>query len=337
MRRSIVFILWLICMIKAALADDSTQFAQKLDEAKDYLTVNPAHSLVILDSLEGLSTAPVDLYIQWHLLNARASVPTNQQDRLYDSINAVFAHSHTVTFKANLPTVLSALGIWLRHQEYLQDAEMSLECAYKYAKNDRQRLSLMNSIALLARNQNRYQKARNIYHKARQLAIELKQTPILAMLESNLGSLALDQGKVPEAEQYFRSALLGYQAIDKRAGQISAGINLMFVFLIQKHIVNYERLQGPTSTLTNAFPNVAKQAWLQWLEARYHQLEGEIISQATRDELQVAYTQLESDKVKILVHRYLAKELSVDIIAPQPITEKSFSSSWFAKVKRCQW
>ncbi|MEJ6473190.1 tetratricopeptide repeat protein [Pseudoalteromonas piscicida] len=333
----LIFIGGFVCACQAVYAKDFTHFELKLDEAKDYLTVNPAQSIKILDSLNELNDVPPPLFIQWHLLNARASVPTNKLDRLYVSINAVFAHADEPYFKENLPTVMSGLGIWLRNQEYLQDAEISLECAYKYAHNDRQRLSLTNSIALLAHNQNRYQKAQNLYQKARELAIELKQTPILAMLESNLGSLALDQGRVAEAEQYFRHALVGYQAIDKRAGQISAGINLMFVFLIQKQIVNYERLQGPTSTLTTAFPNEAKQAWLQWLEARYKQLEGEVISQQTKQALQLAYGQLESDKVKLLVHRYFAKALGVDVAAPLPITEKSFTSPWFEKVKRCNW
>ena len=44
-----------------------------------------------------------------------------------------------------------------------------------------------NSMALVARNQDDYQKARTLYAKARKLAEELKQTPVLAMIESNLG------------------------------------------------------------------------------------------------------------------------------------------------------
>ncbi|KJY91268.1 tetratricopeptide repeat protein [Pseudoalteromonas piscicida] len=334
------FLLFVTCTFyfcQHALAKDFSYFESKLDEASDYLTVNPAQSLIILDGLDQLQDVPVPLFIQWHLLSARASVPTNKVDRLYTSINAAFLYPDDMFFKANLPTILSALGIWLRRQEYLDDADTSLKCAYKYAENDRQRLTLTNSMALVARNQDDYQKARTLYAKARKLAEELKQTPVLAMIESNLGSLALDQGRIFEAEQYFRHALLGYQAVDKRSGQISAGINLMFVFLIQKQIVNYERLQGPTSTLTTAFPNESKQAWLQWLEARYKQLEGEMPTQSTKQALQLAYTQLESDKVKLLVHRYLAKELGVEVTAPLPITAKSFSSPWFDKVKQCSW
>lgn len=103
--RLLLFVTCAFYFCQQALAKDFSYFESKLDEASDYLTVNPAQSLIILDSLEQLHDVPVPLFIQWHLLSARASVPTDKIDRLYTSINAVFLYPDDMYFKANLPTI----------------------------------------------------------------------------------------------------------------------------------------------------------------------------------------------------------------------------------------
>ncbi|WP_418607214.1 tetratricopeptide repeat protein [Pseudoalteromonas sp. US3C1013] len=320
-----------------AMANDFTSFEAKLNEAEDYLVVNPAQSIIILENLKELNTAPVALFIRWHLLYARTAVPTSHYDRLYKSIDAIFQHHQADYFKQKLTTIMSALGIWLRHAEYLSDAQISFKCAYKYAHNDRQRLTLTNSMALVARSQNDFAKARALYLNNLDLTTQLKLPNITALIKSNLGYLALDEGNVTDAERYFRSALSLNQNIDKRAGQISTGLNLLMVFLIQEHQLNFERLYTPTATLTHAFPNEAKQAQLLWLELGYKNLTGDFISQKDKHQLQAAYEQLESDKMKQLVAHYLAKKLDVTLTLPEPITAKEFTSPWFEQVKQCNW
>ncbi|GAA63562.1 TPR domain-containing protein [Pseudoalteromonas sp. BSi20311] len=320
-----------------AMANDFTSFEAKLNEAEDYLVVNPAQSIIILENLKELNTAPVALFIRWHLLYARTAVPTSHYDRLYKSIDAIFQHHQADYFKQKLTTIMSALGIWLRHAEYLSDAQISFKCAYKYAHNDRQRLTLTNSMALVARSQNDFAKARALYTDSLELTTQLKLPNVTALIKSNLGYLALDEGNIPEAERYFRSALRNNQNIDKRAGQISTGLNLLMVFLIQEQQINFERLYSPTATLTHAFPNEAKQALLFWLEIDYKNLTGGFISQKDKQQLQTAYEQLESDKMKQLVAHYLAKKLDVTLTLPDPIIAKEFTSPWFNLVKQCNW
>lgn len=109
------------------------------------------------------------------------------------------------------------------------------------------------------------------------------------------------------------------------------------VFLIQEQQINFERLYSPTATLTHAFPNEAKQALLFWLEIGYKNLTGGFISQKDKQQLQTAYEQLESDKMKQLVARYLANKLDVAVTLPAPIVAKDFTSSWFELVKQCDW
>jgi len=320
-----------------AMANDFTSFEAKLNEAEDYLVVNPAQSIIILENIKELNTAPAALFIRWHLLYARSAVPTSHYDRLYKSIDAIFQHHQADYFKQKLTTIMSALGIWLRHAEYLSDAQLSFKCAYKYAQSDRQRLTLTNSMALVARSQNDFAKARALYLNNLDLTTQLTLPNVTALIKNNLGSLALDEGNIANAERYFRSALSLNQNIDKRAGQISAGLNLLMVFLIQEHQLNFDRLYIPTATLTHAFPNKSKQALLIWLELGYKNLTGEFISQKDKHQLQAAYEQLESDKMKQLVAHYLAKKLDVTLALPEPITAKEFTSPWFNLVKQCNW
>ncbi|OHU84274.1 hypothetical protein BET10_00835 [Pseudoalteromonas amylolytica] len=308
-----------------------------LNEAEDYLTVNPAHSILLLENMAKPDTLPEELFVRWHLLAMRASVPTNQMPRLIESLEAVFSVSQSPYFRNQITSILSALGIWLRRSQYYQDAQISLDCSYKYAQNDRQRLTLTNSLALVAREQRNHSKARALYARSRTLAEQLQQTPVLAMIENNLGALALDEGKVDEAERLFRQALTDYQELDKRSGKISAGINLLFVFLIKEQTMNYQRLIGPTSRLTSIFPNESKQALLSWLQARFEQLQGKAPDDKVKLALKVAYDELESDTVRAWVHKYLAPKLVVEVTHPLIPMKKSFEEPWFDAVKECDW
>jgi len=87
---------WLILLCsKHVFANDFNTFEKKLDEAEDYLTVNPAQSITILENLTGLQLMQPELFIRWHLIYARTAVPTSHYDELYTSIDAIFQHHQT--------------------------------------------------------------------------------------------------------------------------------------------------------------------------------------------------------------------------------------------------
>ncbi len=312
-------------------------FESKLDEAESYLTVNPARTLTLLENMPSPPQLAPDDFIRGHILLLRAAVPTNQMDTLIQSLDALFPHHQHPYFQQHLTAITSALGIWLRRNSYLHDAQLSLECTYKYTSTDTQRINLTNSLALVARQLNDNEKARNLLHKARLSAEQSGQINVQAMVENNLGLLALDEDNVKDAEPYLRASLAGYQSISQRAGQISAGINLLFYFLIQEELHNFQRLYSPTANLTSHFPNQAKQALLFWLETRYQQMTGQQITEQTRQKLYETYHELEDDKVSILVHRYLATHLGVQVKLPEPVPRKAFDRSWFSLVKQCNW
>ncbi|KAF7773885.1 hypothetical protein PCIT_a0224 [Pseudoalteromonas citrea] len=308
----------------------------KLQEAKDYLVVNPAQSLQLLNVITDFKTLTVPQQINWYIIAMRASVPTGNTTLLIDSIDAVFSHYQHPKFIENLTTITSALGIWLRKNNYLDDAQASFECSYKHAKNDRHKLILTNSLALLARQLDNLEKAKALYTQAKKLAKKAQQKNILAIIENNQGMIALEEGLIEKAEQHFRTALIGYQNIDKRSGQISAGLNLLFIFVIQNNQVNFERLYEPTYNLTTAFPNETKKALLFWLNMRFLQLQGKQLTKNDHKQLKTNYLLIEDKKLKTLINRYIAPHFNFKVVKERYEKQK-FSRLWFKHVQSCDW
>lgn len=332
-----VFIFTLMTMLSSFYLTASADIKATLDEAEDYLTVNPAHTLQLLDSVAEPAALQPNVFIRHQVLVLRAAVPTNQMERLIATLDAVFEHQQHPYFIEQLTPITSALGIWLRRHNYLHEAISSLECSYKHASTDRQRLTLSNSIALVARQLNETAKARSLFARARLLAEQTGQIKIVAMTENNLGLLALDEANIALAEPHFRAALTHYQSISVRAGQISAGINLLFVFLLRDDLTNFQRLYGPTARLTTSFPDQEKQALLFWLHTRFEQLQQQPVTEQTRQQLRNTFQQIEDNKVQDLLRRYLATPLQVNLQVTEPAARLVFNRPWFDKVVQCKW
>jgi hypothetical protein len=175
-----------------------------------------------------------------------------------------------------------------------------------------------------------------LYQKAKRLAKADDRHNVVAMIENNQGLIALEEGDFALAETHFRTALDGFQRIDKRSGNISAGINLLMAFLLQNKEQDFQRLYQPTQTLTNAFPNHTKQVFLHWLDEVF-KLKTELNYTPNKAELLQGYAQLTDLKEQLLLRRYLAPMLDVVIDEPIHLHSERFTRQWFELVKRCQF
>lgn len=315
-----------------------SQITAQLDEAEAYLVVNAAQSVQLLQQVQLNPEHAPALHLRRAILISRATVATNQLDLLRQALDEAFNYSEAPEFKNYVTALASGVGIWLRRNQFLSEAKISLECAIKHAETERQRLTLTNSMALIARQLGHYEEAKQRFTQVINEAPELGQPQLLAMAENNLGLLALDEGKLELAEPYFRKALKQYQLIDHRAGKISAGLNLMFYFLLRQDLQNYERIAGPTETLTNNFQNAAKQAQLLWLKTRYAQMRGSIITAEQQANLRQQFSLLEDIRAQHLVARYLASAMQIDVkdlLLEVPTTK--FESNWFKQIEECNW
>ena len=325
-----------ILLLRPVQAQSYADFVQqKLDEAEDYLAVNPARSLQILDEL-GPIYQPDDSAIHWHLLLLRAALPTHHLDRMLTALEVLFGFQQHPLFLQNIATITSGTGIWLRRHLYVADAKISLECALKYAKDNKQRLTLQNSMGLISRELGDAAAAQNQFQHAFALAHASNNIRVAAMVENNLGLLAMESGRYAQAAAYFRSSLTRYQSLSQRSGQISAALNLMMVFLIQGDTEQYQRLYGPTATLTENFPNKAKQALLLWLSSYFEKLNRGTTS-TTPGILRQAFYDLETVKLQQSVLQHLAPALELNLPLPPSELKVNFARPWFNKVKKCDW
>jgi len=299
-----------------------------LQEAEDYLKVKPSKSIQLLKQIKNLSQQSSTFVIRWHIIKIRAAVSTNQLIEIQQSLAQIYTLKKHPYFIQKLPTILSAAGIYLRRSGYYAEAEIATICALKFSTSDRQRLSLTNSLALISRQLDQYRKAERLYKEATVLANKLNNKQMLATIANNRGAMALDLNKFEQAEKYFRQSLAGYQAVSKRSGNITAGLNLLFVFLLQNELLNYQRLFTPINKLTNAFPNKSKQALLLWLHWTYKSMAGDIITQEVKNSLHIAFNQIESVKLKLLVKKHLAARLLIELKLPVKNRLEPLNQAW---------
>ncbi|WP_423187522.1 tetratricopeptide repeat protein [Alishewanella sp. d11] len=327
--------LFLLSTSSAVYAETNVQAT--LDEAEDYLVVNPARTLNLLTPLVLSDDVPDALKLRRYILISRAAVLTNRLDELIQAVEATFRYTEDPFFQQSLTPISSGLGIWLRRNQYLAEARLSFQCAMQHAATDRQKLTLLNSLGLVARQLNDFDEATAIFEQLLVLAEQHQQPQLVAMAYNNLGLLAFDQAQFAAAEPLFRQSLKQYQKLNHRSGKISAGINLLFVFLMQNERINFERLFSPTQTLTTHFPNEAKQALLLWLELRFQQRQGNLLTEIQKKALVAAFAKLEDRKVQQHVLQYLAPLMGLNTADLIPISqpEKRFQRPWFEYIESC--
>ncbi|MFH6953906.1 tetratricopeptide repeat protein [Pseudoalteromonas sp. XMcav1-K] len=330
------FVFLLIITFSTLLRADPID--EKLQEAKDYLTVKPSKSYEILTKLQQTTGKTTQQQIDLNILIARAALPLDKLDELYLAVEDLFEHHNHPYFTENITTVTSALGIWLRKNNYLEDAQLSFECSYQHAKNDRLKLILNNSLALVVREVNNLERAKSLFEYSFKLAKASRNVNMMGMTSHNLGLIALEQGKISVAEQRFRDALEYYTSINKRAGNINTGMYLLLTFVIQEQLTNFQRLYAPISRKAEAFPNERSHALLAWVHARYLELKGQKTSAAERTQLLQKFAYIVDYREQVVVEKYLAQPMGILLAVEAPKVQSSrFDAPWFAYVKSCDF
>ncbi|MCF2909407.1 tetratricopeptide repeat protein [Pseudoalteromonas sp. DL2-H2.2] len=310
--------------------------ADILREAEDYIIVEPSHSYRLLRQITSIEALSPSQQVRWHLIKVRSSIATNNLNNIESELEALIQLQEQAYFKKHLASMLSAMGIALRRLGYLAEAKTLYTCALTLKLSDKKRMALLINLAVLSRHMDDYSLARQSYQSARDIALRLHHERALANVNNNLGTLALDEGKIKLAETYYRDALVGYQSSDKRSGNITAGTNLLFVFAIQGHTLNFQRLISPISALVDAYPDKSKKALLLWLVSANDANLGKALPQDTRENLLSAFEQLESEKLQQLVKRYLAPKVKLEVIpAKRPERVKKKLPAWFKARSFC--
>ncbi|SFD12832.1 tetratricopeptide repeat protein [Pseudoalteromonas denitrificans] len=308
-----------------------------LQEAEDYLKIKSSHSLKLLEQIKNLPQQSDKVIIRWHIIRARASVATNDLSIIEESIKRILTFQEHPYFIQRLPTILWTIGIYLRKSGYFNQADASFSCALQFTDNDRLRLFITNSQGLSARHSGQYARAKKLYMEAIQLAKKLRFERMIANIENNLGSVAVDSGQFVQAEQHYRKAYAGFQKSGRRSSHITAGINLLFVFLLQKQELNYQRLYSPIAALTETSPDKSKHAFLFWINWAFKAKMGEKIDDKTREQLQDSFIKLESRKLQYLIKKHLAQRLSISLTLAAETALKPIDLPWLPDILKCKW
>jgi tetratricopeptide (TPR) repeat protein len=335
----VVGLLILLLSVKSMASQDAKLAENEylLQQAEYFLSSQPAQTMDILNNKLILSTLPVQQKIQWYLLNTKAAVFSNQLDKAQASLKQLFLLNEHALFYEKLSFILSMTGVWLRKSSYLNDAEITFTCALKQPSSLIQQLGIKISLAIIARYQANYPRAKALYKEAYQIAEKLEDERALATIANNLGTLAFDKGQLEQANSYFRKALAGHQLEAKKSGHINAGINLLFVFLLQKEFVNYQRLYDPVAELLENSQDQPKKTYLLWVNSGYQATQGQKISKQLKEKLIKGFNQLEGKGLKRLIQRHLATTLNIEVTIPEQQVSKTFNAPWFEQVKLCNW
>lgn len=313
------------------------QLVSILAEAEDYLSVKPSRSLQLLSKPNDLSILTEDEFFRWHITIIRSALPLNKLSLVEHSLSTLFKHAHSHEFNRRIVPILSALGIWLRRSNYLEEAKLALLCSLSHNNIRQNKVRLLISLAIVSKHLAQKSEASQIYNLARTIAEQDQLTSLLATIENNIGVLALENGDLLAAEQRFRKALARYQAHSNRSGNIVSGLNLLQVFLIQNQSQNFQRLYPSIARLTQSFPNNSKKNNLKFLKTIFDIQQSDIISIEAKKLLANSYQQITEQSVQLSLHQYFAKTYALDLKQPKQFINKKLQSPWFTKIPQCNW
>lgn len=333
----ICFTLLLFHPSARAETSSNSKLLSILDEAEDYILVKPSRTIELLTNFSDISSLSNKNIIKWHITVIRASVSTNNLNKLKDAINKVIKFSEDPYFQERLNTILSGIGIWFRKSGDFEAAKQCFKCALAQTIEDKIRVKLLINLGLVYRHVGDKSQAHYIYTEAQTLAKKLKYKTMLATTENNLGVIALEQNNLSLAERHFRKALSTYQALSKRSGIIISSINLLTTFYLQNEEINYHRLFSSVSRQTNTFPDKTKKAYLYVVNTAFNAKFVNKEAPINSKKLHKAFVNLQSRKLQAFLKSKLPNILNEQFIVPKFKNESVDERTWLTNISQCQW
>ena len=331
-----IILLLIACLLYKPVQAKEHVVADILREAEDYINVKPSHSYALLSQSLDLTPLNDVQRIRWYIAKVRSSVAINQLQNIEQDITQLLSYKQHDYFQEHIIETLNAMSIYLRRQGYWTQAKYSYECALKSNPSRDQKIGLLINLAVLARYLEDDFLSKKAYQQALEIAIKTKDIRAVATINNNLGSLALDKGNIDEAERHYRLALAGYQSTDIRTGNITAGTNLLLIFVIQKNTLNFQRLIEPISSFIDNFPDQSRKALLFWVVSADKVNQGQAIDEKTKTELKTAFYQLQGSKLQEVVNIYLAPMFKIELTIPSEINKKDLPTKpWFEQLNQC--
>lgn len=309
---------------------------QSLSEAKALINVLPEKTLSLLANDSLLNTLSLEDQNDWHIAKLNAARQLSNLPIMADSLEQIILLQSRSNNNRVSNFVVNQMGIWFRRSGYLNEAKLSYLCTIDNSSDGPDRLRAISNLAVVERNQGRIQNAKSLNDVALHMAKKQKDKSMIALIENNLGILALNQGNAELASQHFRSALdINHQKL-RRASEILNGINLLFSFVELEQSKLYRRFYPRVIRLLHAYPSEARVAYLNWIHQTFLFRENKQISQQHKKQLLRDYDRVNDRGIQTLLYPYTI-ELGVDINPPSTIKTNTFEGDWLKRVNQCDW
>jgi len=293
----------------------SEYLLNKLDEAKDYLRVQPSvTSKILKQDLSKIAQLSINQQLTWHQNLLRASISLNDLKQVESTVRAMLSYPTLEKETDKFVSLLSSFGIFLRRTGYPQESIWLFNCGLKQPiKSHKQRISLLiskaNSFSYLDKNS----QAKATYAQALQLAEHNSADVYITAIYNTLGILAIKEGDYKLAKEHLISALQLSQTISRRSGQIVAGLQLLRLSILAKEPILYDRLHYRISRLILASDNEVRHAYLFWIEKAHQVSKGKVLSIEERAALAEKLKKIEATSIGLYnqLVETLAKPLGI--------------------------
>ena len=295
--------------------------------------------LKLIQTKQDIESLPDKFKIKWYFLKFKTYSKSFFFEDAITNTAKLFELQSNQSFNTYLLPFFHLFGIFSRRFGDLESAEILLSCSQTLAfyEDKKRELKIINSIAIIKRSLNKADEASILLSQTIEKAAHLDMTNLLPSLHNNLGAIHLDNGQLREAVVEFKSALKGFEKIDKRSGIIISLLNLLLTFSIDNDNLSFDRLFERTSRLVHAYPDNTKKAYLYWLLISRQYKNGSVLDDTIKRLLLSHFNSLEGDSLKRLIKSHLAPRLGV--VLPSVLSEVNTlpDKRWVKLAKKCHF
>jgi len=339
-----VLILCLSVFVTAVFAKEAVQDDEyRINEAAYFLNSNPQKTLLLLKKIDSEKLKSDDLIIEYHHLTILASLLLHEHQSSEPAFASLFSHVDDKAFQERRFNILYNLGVWLRRRGFYSQSEGALLCALRSANKAKDKMKTLNSLGGIARQYEKNSQAQDYFQRTLKLAEKVNNKKAIAIINNNLGVMALEFNEVAKANSFFKAAYRNFQISRYESGELNSGINLLLTLVLLEDQQTYNRALPRVKELVDKYNSDSKNAYFAWVNAfsevqfsRYKHTTVQI------DTLKQKFESLNEAGLQRLLQKYIAKPLEIEVaLLPEEALEKKSLSietrPWLKKAIKCNF
>ena len=315
----------------------------RINEAAYFLNSNPQKTSLLLKKIDPKKLKSDDLVIEYHHLTILASLLLHEHQSSEPAFESLFSHVDNKEFQERRFNILYNLGVWLRRGGFYSQSEGALLCALRSANNATDKMKTLNSLGGIARHYAKNSQAQDYFQRTLELAEQVNNKKAIAILNNNLGVMALEFNEVTKANRFFKAAYRNFQISQYESGELNSGINLLFTFALLEDHDMYNRALPRVKELVDKYNSDAKNAYFSWVNAFSEvQLSGYKHTRVQRSALKQKFESIDEAGLQRLLQKYIAKPLEIEValLPEEALGTKSLSIEarpWLKTAIKCNF